>query len=95
MLREWTQVYGPLLVLLDDFDRADVLSWLLLARVAEQPGLAVLVVTAMRPDDGIFATPGIGQVCLDPFTALPAAFEHLAFRCLYAPPLQGELHLAD
>lgn len=65
VLREWTQAYGALLLLLDDFDRADALSWLLLAQVAEQPKLAVLVVAALRPNDGIFATPtpGIGQVC--------------------------------
>ena len=62
VLREWTRAYGALLLLLDDFDRADALSWLLLAQVAEQPDMAVLVVAAYRPNDGIFATPGIGQV---------------------------------
>ena len=64
VLREWTLLYGALLVLLDDFDRADALSWQLLAQVAEQPSLAVLVVASIRPNDGIFAPPGIGQVCL-------------------------------
>ena len=64
VLREWTQAYGPLLLLLDDFDRADALSWSLLGRIAEQPSLAVLVVAAIRPNDGIFATPAVGQVLL-------------------------------
>ena len=56
-------MYGPLLLLMDDFDRADPLSWSLLARVAEQPDLAVLVVAAIRPSDGVFAAPPTGQVC--------------------------------
>ena len=62
MLREWTRVYGALLLLMDDFERADAMSWSLLAQVAEQPDLAVLVVVAMRPSDGVFAAPPVGQV---------------------------------
>ena len=66
MLREWTAAYGPLLLLLDDFDRADALSWSFLARAAEEVDMAVLVVAAIRPNDGIFATPVTGQVRLQP-----------------------------
>ena len=61
ILREWTAAYGPLLLILDDFDRADALSWTFLARMAEEIDMAVLVVAAIRPNDGIFATPGLGQ----------------------------------
>ena len=65
ILREWTAAYGPLLLILDDFDRADALSWTFLARMAEEIDMAVLVVAAIRPNDGIFATPGLGQArCL-------------------------------
>ena len=61
ILREWTAAYGPLLLILDDFDRADALSWTFLARMAEEIDMAVLVVAAIRPNDGIFATPAHGQ----------------------------------
>jgi hypothetical protein len=62
VLREWTRAYGPLLLLLDDFDRADALSWSFLARCAEEIDTAVLVVAAIRPNDGIFAMPSLGHV---------------------------------
>lgn len=65
VLREWTAAHGPLLLLLDDFDRADALSWALLARAAEEIDMALLALAAIRPSDGVFATPGAGQVlCL-------------------------------
>ena len=63
ILREWTTAYGPLLLIMDDFDRADALSWTFMARMAEEIDMAVLVVAAIRPNDGIFATPAPGQVC--------------------------------
>ena len=61
-LKEWTKAYGPLVLLLEDFDRADALSWALLSRCAEEIDMAVLVIVAVRPNDGAFATPLPGQV---------------------------------
>jgi predicted ATPase len=61
-LKEWTQVYGPLVVLLENFDRADALSWSLLSRCAEEIDMPVMVIVAVRPNDGIFATPPLEQV---------------------------------
>ncbi|CAL8469391.1 g8932 [Coccomyxa elongata] len=60
-LKEWTKAYGPLVLLLEDFDRADALSWSLLSRCAEEIDMAVLVIVAVRPNDGAFATPLPGQ----------------------------------
>ena len=54
-LREWACVYGPLVLLFDDFCRADLLSWSLLARCAADASAAVVVAVAIRPDDGILA----------------------------------------
>ncbi|EIE21630.1 hypothetical protein COCSUDRAFT_56833 [Coccomyxa subellipsoidea C-169] len=60
-LREWTKVYGPLVVLLENFDRADALSWSLLSRCAEEIDMPVMVIVAVRPNDGVFASPLPGQ----------------------------------
>ena len=55
-------MYGPLVVLLENFDRADALSWSLLSRCAEEIDMPVMVIVAVRPNDGIFATPPLEQV---------------------------------
>ncbi len=54
-LREWTAAHGPLVLLFDDFCRADLLSWSLLARCAAETSAAVVVAAALRPNDGILA----------------------------------------
>lgn len=54
-LREWTRAHGPLVLLFDDFCRADLLSWSLLARCAADASAAVVVAVAIRPNDGILA----------------------------------------
>ena len=63
-------MYGPLVVLLENFDRADALSWSLLSRCAEEIDMPVMVIVAVRPNDGVFASPLPGQVCKIPQTYL-------------------------
>ena len=52
IVHAFTCLYGPLLVVLDDVHNFDTASWLLLAHMA-QHAPAVLVVGALRPNDGI------------------------------------------
>lgn len=75
-LREWTKAYGPLVLLLEDFDRADALSWSLLSRCAEEIDIAMVVIVAVRPNDGVFASPLPGQVVL----SHTHTFAHLEMR---------------
>ena len=49
-----TLLYGPLVVVLDDLHLFDTASWQLLANIT-QHAPAVLVVAALRPNDGMLA----------------------------------------
>lgn len=61
-LREWTKAYGPLVLLLEDFDRADALSWSLIWLCLEERDISCMMIIAVRPNDGIFAPPSPNQV---------------------------------
>ncbi len=66
-LREWTHAHGPLLLLLEDFCAADVLSWSLLARCArEAPTVPLVILVTLRPQHGLFS-------CMTPVQAHPPA----------------------
>lgn len=47
--------YGPLAVMLEDLHHFDTISWQFLTTVVEKLSDQVLVVTTMRPDDGVLA----------------------------------------
>ena len=50
-MHAFTDLYGPLVVVLDDLHVVDAASWALLAHLAEHAP-AVLVIGAVRPQDG-------------------------------------------
>ncbi len=47
--------YGPLAIMLEDLHHFDSISWQFLTTVVENLSEQVLVVTTMRPDDGVLA----------------------------------------
>ena len=54
LVHGFTLLYGPLVVVLDDLHLFDTASWQLLANIT-QHAPAVLVVAALRPNDGMLA----------------------------------------
>lgn len=62
--------YGPLAVMLEDLHHFDTISWQFLTTVVEKLSDQVLVVTTMRPDDGVLAVASRheegGLACLFP-----------------------------
>ena len=54
MVHGFTLLYGPLVVVLDDLQHLDTASWQLLTNIT-QHAPAVLVVAALRPNDGMLA----------------------------------------
>ncbi len=55
MLKEFVAAYGPLAIMLEDLHHFDSISWQFLTTVVENLSEQVLVVTTMRPDDGVLA----------------------------------------
>ena len=55
MLKEFVAAYGPLAIMLEDLHHFDSISWQFLTTVVENVSDQVLVVTTMRPDDGVLA----------------------------------------
>lgn len=47
--------YGPLAIMLEDLHHFDSISWSFLTTVAEKMSNEVLVVTTMRPNDGVLS----------------------------------------
>ena len=47
--------YGPLAIMLEDLHHFDSISWSFLSTVAEKMSDQVLVVTTMRPNDGVLS----------------------------------------
>ena len=47
--------YGPLAIMLEDLHHFDSISWQFLTTVVEKMSDQVLVVTTMRPNDGVLA----------------------------------------
>lgn len=47
--------YGPLAIMLEDLHHFDTTSWAFLSTVVEKLSQEVLVVTTMRPNDGVLA----------------------------------------
>ena len=55
VLKEFVAAYGPLAIMLEDLHHFDSISWQFLTTVVENLSEQVLVVTTMRPDDGVLA----------------------------------------
>jgi len=55
VLKEFVAAYGPLAIMLEDLHHFDSISWHFLTTVVENLSEQVLVVTTMRPDDGVLA----------------------------------------
>ena len=47
--------YGPLAIMLEDLHHFDTTSWAFLTTVVENLNQQVLIVTTMRPNDGVLA----------------------------------------
>ena len=55
ILKEFVGAYGPLAIMLEDLHHFDSISWSFLTTVAEKLSDQVLVVTTMRPNDGVLS----------------------------------------
>lgn len=55
VLREFVGAYGPLAIMLEDLHHFDTTSWAFLTTVVENLSQQVLIVTTMRPNDGVLA----------------------------------------
>ena len=55
ILKEFVGAYGPLAIMLEDLHHFDSISWGFLTTVAEKMSDQVLVVTTMRPNDGVLS----------------------------------------
>lgn len=58
--------YGPLAIMLEDLHHFDTTSWSFLTTVVEHLSQEVLIVTTMRPDDGVLAAAGQHEEGEDP-----------------------------
>lgn len=58
VLREFVGAYGPLAIMLEDLHHFDTTSWSFLTTVVEHLSQEVLIVTTMRPNDGVLAAAG-------------------------------------
>ena len=55
ILKEFVGAYGPLAIMLEDLHHFDSISWSFLTTVAEKMSDQVLVVTTIRPNDGVLS----------------------------------------
>ncbi|KAL3159729.1 hypothetical protein ABBQ38_010135 [Trebouxia sp. C0009 RCD-2024] len=55
VLKEFVGAYGPLAIMLEDLHHFDSISWSFLTTVAEKMSDQVLMVTTMRPNDGVLS----------------------------------------